>query len=311
MNCGTAIGDAQSRTLLHLRVNRIPVFEHVPPRAAYNDQRVFEADIHRLVQGKWDGGSRPLHGQWVDGGAGKETICGRCNELTGHWYGSAYVNWARQALRLVTVSRRRSVARIPVPNLFPAITEADCGYVLQRVRAGLQSGFSELVRFVLNKYDQHMPCGLRVFSYLLNPTRVGSVSAIRHDGSDEIRPRYFRARSYARLRAHCEQSGQSPWDALVALSAGVINIPHCTQVVQRFHAIQNELRFLDEQADTEDFVNRWLRAEFAGAGELRILVGTGMADAASAEELLFAIVEAASQPEIPPDVTEVRIIEPS
>jgi DNA helicase II / ATP-dependent DNA helicase PcrA len=65
---------------------------------------------------------------------------------------------------------------------------------------------------------------------------------------------------------------------------------------------------LDEQAGTEDFVNRWLRAEFAGAGELRILVGTLMADAATPEELLFAIVEAVSQPEIPPDVTEVRIM---
>jgi DNA helicase II / ATP-dependent DNA helicase PcrA len=118
----------------------------------------------------------------------------------------------------------------------------------------------------------------------------------------------FRARSYARLRAHCEQSGQSPWDALVALSAGAIKIPHCMQLVQRFHAIQNELRFLDEQAGTEDFVNRWLRAEFAGAGELRILVGVLMADAATPEELLSAIVEAVSQPEIPPDVTEVRIM---
>ena len=28
----------------------------------------------------------------------------------------------------------------------------------------------------------------------------------------------FRAKSYARLRAHCEQTGQSPWNALVALS---------------------------------------------------------------------------------------------
>ena len=78
--------------------------------------------------------------------------------------------------------------------------------------------------------------------------------------------------------------------------------------VQRFHAIQNELRFLDEQTSTEDFVNRWLRAEFAGAGELRILVGNLMTEAATAEDLLSAIIEAVSQPEIPPDVTEVRII---
>ena len=118
----------------------------------------------------------------------------------------------------------------------------------------------------------------------------------------------FRAKSYARLRAHCERTGQSPWDALVALSTKVIDIPYCSQLVQRFHAIQNELRFLDEQIGVEDFVNRWLRAEFAGAGELRILVGSLMAEAETPEELLSSIVQAVSQPEIPPDVTEVRIM---
>jgi hypothetical protein len=56
------------------------------------------------------------------------------------------------------------------------------------------------------------------------------------------------------------------------------------------------------------FVNRWLRAEFVGAGELRILVGTLMSSAESPSELLSLIVEAVSQPEIPPDVTEVRIM---
>ncbi len=44
-------------------------FEHVPPRAAYNDQRVFEADIQALVDGKWDGQQRPSQGKrvgWVE-----------------------------------------------------------------------------------------------------------------------------------------------------------------------------------------------------------------------------------------------------
>jgi DNA helicase-2/ATP-dependent DNA helicase PcrA len=118
----------------------------------------------------------------------------------------------------------------------------------------------------------------------------------------------FRAKSYARLRAHCEQTGQSPWDALVSLATGIIQIPYCAQLLQRFHAIQNELRFLDEQTSVEDFVNRWLRAEFSGAGELRILVANLMADAETPAELLSSIVEAVSQPEIPPDVTEVRIM---
>ena len=118
----------------------------------------------------------------------------------------------------------------------------------------------------------------------------------------------FRAKSYARLRMHCEKEGQSPWDALVALSTGVIRLSHCAHLLQRFHAIQNELRFLDEQTGVADFINRWLRVEFTGAGELRILVGNLMADVKSPAELLSLIVKAVSQPEIPPDVTEVRIM---
>ena len=122
-------------------------------------------------------------------------------------------------------------------------------------------------------------------------------------GSDD-----FRARPYARLRTHCEQTGQSPWDALVALADGTLRLPHCSHLVQRFHAIQNELHFLDDQTSVADFVNRWLRAEFIGAGELRILVAGLIPAALTAVELLSQIIEAVSQPEIPPDVTEVRIM---
>ena len=118
----------------------------------------------------------------------------------------------------------------------------------------------------------------------------------------------FRSKSYARLRSHCEQTGQSPWDALVALAEGTISIPYCNPLVQRFRAIQNELKNLDENTGVADFVKRWLRAEFAAAGELRILVANLMAVAETPEELLTQIIEVVSQPEIPPDVTEVRIM---
>jgi DNA helicase-2/ATP-dependent DNA helicase PcrA len=118
----------------------------------------------------------------------------------------------------------------------------------------------------------------------------------------------FRANSYARVREHCQQSGQAPWDALLALAAGRIQIPYSTQLLGRFQAIQNELRFLDEHTSVADFVNRWLRTEFTGAGELRILVAGLMTTAETPEELLSRIVEAVSQPEVPPEVAEVRIM---
>ena len=95
---------------------------------------------------------------------------------------------------------------------------------------------------------------------------------------------------------------------MVALTSGTIQIRYCSHLLQRFHAIQNELQFLDQETGVADFVNRLLRSEFSEAGELRILVGNLMADAETPTELLSLIVEAVSQPEIPPDVTEVRIM---
>jgi superfamily I DNA/RNA helicase len=76
----------------------------------------------------------------------------------------------------------------------------------------------------------------------------------------------------------------------------------------RFRAIQNELRFLQEHSSVSDFVGRWLRDEFNTVGELRLLVARLVGNANSPDELLSQVIEEVTQPEIPPDVTEVRIM---
>ena len=69
-------------------------FEHIPPAAAFNNDPV------RALSGQ----------QWVDNmtgatwrgrvqqrGVGRVATCGRCNNVTGGWYGGEYVRWARWA----------------------------------------------------------------------------------------------------------------------------------------------------------------------------------------------------------------------
>ena len=118
----------------------------------------------------------------------------------------------------------------------------------------------------------------------------------------------FRSGAYGRLRSHCEKTGEPPWDAMARLSAGTLTLPNCRQLVERFHALQNELKFLEEQTSVQDFVGRWLRDEFVGAGELRLLVAHILGEVKTPHELLSRIIEAVSQPEVPPDVTEVRVM---
>jgi DNA helicase-2/ATP-dependent DNA helicase PcrA len=144
---------------------------------------------------------------------------------------------------------------------------------------------------------------LAMFKLLINRSDRIALRWLLGSGSQD-----FRAGAYARLRGHCKQTGDSPWEAMSKLEAGELNLPHCRHLVARFHAIKNELRYLEEHTDTADFVGRWLRAEFAGAAELGLLVASVLPEAESAEDLLSKVVEAVTQPEIPPDVTEVRVM---
>src|SRR5690348_901160 len=80
-------------------------FEHVPPRKAYNDHRIFETNIQEMVRGKWDGQAIPAQGKWVQGGAGRYTLCEWCNNVTGSWYGTPYITWAKQAFERIERSQ--------------------------------------------------------------------------------------------------------------------------------------------------------------------------------------------------------------
>ena len=69
-------------------------FEHVPPSAAFNDHRVLEADIHKLIGSDLLADLKNPTGKYNQRGSGKFTLCRRCNNDTGGWYGRAYVEFA-------------------------------------------------------------------------------------------------------------------------------------------------------------------------------------------------------------------------
>jgi hypothetical protein len=83
--------------LCHLcGVNGKLSFEHVPPEAAFNDRRVLESDINKLL------GSQDLindrqnpKGRFKQRGAGNFKLCETCNTTTGDWYAKSYINFVR------------------------------------------------------------------------------------------------------------------------------------------------------------------------------------------------------------------------
>jgi hypothetical protein len=73
-------------------------FEHVPPRAAFNTGRVRSYDYHewhKMREGE------PHRVKLRQGGAGGYTLCAACNNNTGGWYGSAFVEWCYQGVTIL------------------------------------------------------------------------------------------------------------------------------------------------------------------------------------------------------------------
>lgn len=75
-------------------------YEHVPPRKAFNEHRVF---LHwgRGVLGRknfpWD--FSDIKGKQHQRGVGWYTLCAKCNNDTGRWYGKAFIDFTYQGYR--------------------------------------------------------------------------------------------------------------------------------------------------------------------------------------------------------------------
>jgi DNA helicase II / ATP-dependent DNA helicase PcrA len=117
----------------------------------------------------------------------------------------------------------------------------------------------------------------------------------------------FRTGAYARVRAHCEQTGMTPWDVMAALADG-LRIPHTHHLVGRFKAIRGEISELGRAGNVQQFVGRWLGEQVAADEPFQILARELSASAETPAGLLEALIAAVSLPDIPPDVAEVRIM---
>jgi superfamily I DNA/RNA helicase len=144
---------------------------------------------------------------------------------------------------------------------------------------------------------------LAVLKLLVNPQDRIALRWLLGFGSGD-----FRSGAYARLRAHCEQNGVTPWDLMSALVEGDIKIVHTHHLVTRFKVIREEILALSQANNINDFVQLWLGQQVAADDPFQILARDLSATVQTADELVEALMKAVSQPDIPPDVAEVRIM---
>jgi ATP-dependent DNA helicase UvrD/PcrA len=119
----------------------------------------------------------------------------------------------------------------------------------------------------------------------------------------------LRSNAWRRLRSHCEATGQSPREALEAMVAGELTLPHCGGLVERFQLLKKKFRSLDGLQGTE-LIDALLPEQEEWTQLLRSAAEAmeEVDEELEAEKLRDGLRTAISQPELPVDVDYVRVM---
>jgi hypothetical protein len=136
-------------------------YEHVPPEKAFNNYRTKIYKGIQLIEKDdismpWD--FRSLKGDVLQRGIGNYTLCINCNNNTGAWYGSSYIDFVFQSFKILKNSKR--VSETEESNFFRV-------YPLRIIKQIISMFFSinspefavvhkDLVEFVLNKTKKYL-----------------------------------------------------------------------------------------------------------------------------------------------------------
>jgi len=153
-------------------------FEHVPPHAAFNNHRVLLISFEKFVAAENLDDIRG--GRVQQRGVGAHTLCVRCNNDTGAWYGSAYAEWACRAMQIIIGSRGKPTLEYPF-NIFPlrALKQVVCMFFSVNGPA-FHARHPDLVRFVLNKESRDFPRDVSIYAFYTfsNRMRMAGVSGV-------------------------------------------------------------------------------------------------------------------------------------
>jgi len=149
-------------------------FEHVPPRAAFNDRPIIRGKFEDAI----NLGPEPLiKGKKEQRGLGDYTLCGRCNTTTGDWYASDFIEWTFQGYQLLDCSEGVLTLAYPF-QIFPLRVIKQIVTMFFSVNGPtFRESHPDLVRFVLNKERKYLDPKISIYTYLMSEG-----SAIREMG---------------------------------------------------------------------------------------------------------------------------------
>jgi hypothetical protein len=137
-------------------------YEHIPPRAAFNDRRVVTVRFEEAID---LGPDEFPQGKIKQRGVGGYTLCEKCNNDTGAWYGNAFVDWCYRGMEILINAKGEPKLAYPM-TLRPLPIMKEIVVMLFSVNSDrFHRGNQELVRFVLNPERSGLPSKYRFFTY--------------------------------------------------------------------------------------------------------------------------------------------------
>jgi hypothetical protein len=131
-------------------------YEHVPNREAYNNQTIIEYSWEDEFVKK-----RIATPRIVQRGMGQYTLCQKCNNDTGHWYGGEYTGWARACFEFLKSRKPSPVeadeAVVILHDVYPLRFLKQVVVCFFSVTPGLAQTHPGLVGYVLNKQEKRIP----------------------------------------------------------------------------------------------------------------------------------------------------------
>lgn len=120
----------------------------------------------------------------------------------------------------------------------------------------------------------------------------------------------WHAAGYRRVREHCENSGVSPWIAMTQLEGGALRIPHTNGIVSSFREIIQALDALEALPDLSAVVDQLFPTGQESTRDVRELALATLDVIAEddREEFIRELSTSISQPQIPTEIAEVRIM---
>jgi superfamily I DNA/RNA helicase len=112
--------------------------------------------------------------------------------------------------------------------------------------------------------------------------------------------------AWARLRQHCESTGELPWLALEQLAAGTLRLPYTNPLVVRFEQLRSRLSAL-HTLQGQDLIDSLFPNGEDWATPLRA-IAEAFPDDGEPDRLIEMVQRGVTQPELPTDVDYVRVM---